>query len=152
MFIREPSFNKPADRHAAKLPRVPKEVSLLILLSLVTSHGIMSNSGDPVVAYCTPRQGAAAKEGLNTAGGFLGDRNSIVGAQQMNANSSGKGGKTCSSMMDPTFLSGNKHRIFYTLTICVKIGSKRLLGWHFLKNMLTSSPAKAREDRCQFLQ
>lgn len=69
MFIREPSFNKPADRHAAKLPRVPKEVSLLILLSLVTSHGIMSNSGDPVVAYCTPRQGAAAKERLNTAGG-----------------------------------------------------------------------------------
>lgn len=68
MFIREPSFNKPADRHAAKLPRVPKEVSLLILLSLVTSHGIMSSGGDPVVAYCTPRQGAAAKE-PNTAGG-----------------------------------------------------------------------------------
>lgn len=110
MFIREPSFNKPADRHAAKLPRVPKEVSLLILLSLVTSHGIMSNSGDPVVAYYTPRQGAAAKERLNTAGGKT--RNFIVCAQQMNANSSAKGEKTCSSMMDPTFLSGNKHRVF----------------------------------------
>lgn len=62
MFIREPSFNKPADRHAAKLPRVPKEVSLLILLGLVTSHGIMSYTGDPVVAYGTPRQGAAVQE------------------------------------------------------------------------------------------
>lgn len=62
MFIREPSFNKPADRHAAKLPRVPKEVSLLILLGLVTSHGIMSYTGDPVVACCTPRRGAAVQE------------------------------------------------------------------------------------------
>lgn len=44
MFIREPSFNKPADRHAAKQPQVPEEVSLLILLILVTSHGIMSNA------------------------------------------------------------------------------------------------------------
>lgn len=44
MFIREPSFNKPADRHAAKQPQVPEEVSLVILLILVTSHGIMSNT------------------------------------------------------------------------------------------------------------
>lgn len=44
MFIREPSFNKPADRHAAKKPQVPEEVSLLILLILMTSHGFMSNA------------------------------------------------------------------------------------------------------------
>lgn len=54
MFIREPSFNKPADRHAAKQPQVPEEVSLLILLILVTSHGIMSiYIHDPMVTYCT---------------------------------------------------------------------------------------------------
>ncbi len=54
MFIREPSFNKPADRHAAKQPQVPEEVSLLILLILVTSHGIMSiYIHDPTVTHCT---------------------------------------------------------------------------------------------------
>lgn len=37
-----------------------KEVSLLILLSLVTSHAIVSSTGDPpAVADCTPLQGAA---------------------------------------------------------------------------------------------
>lgn len=40
MFISEPSFNKPADRHAAKQSQVPEEVSFLIRLILMTSHGI----------------------------------------------------------------------------------------------------------------
>lgn len=43
MFIREPSFNKPADRHAAKKPQVPEKVSFLISLVLMTSHGTVSS-------------------------------------------------------------------------------------------------------------
>jgi len=43
-FIKEPSFNKRADRRAAEQPRVPEEVSLLILPILVISHGIASNA------------------------------------------------------------------------------------------------------------
>lgn len=42
LFIREPSFNKPADRHAAKQPQVPEEVSLLILLILKALLGIIN--------------------------------------------------------------------------------------------------------------
>lgn len=53
MFIREPSFNKPADRHAAKQLQVPEEVSLLILLVLVTLQGIMSNAS-PYVTQWSP--------------------------------------------------------------------------------------------------
>lgn len=57
-FVREPSFNKPADRHAAKQLQVPEEVSLLVPLIPVISHGNRGRGGgvyvhDPAAARCT---------------------------------------------------------------------------------------------------